>query len=284
MSELQPPPPPPTGLPPTAVPGEPSVPAATEPSGGRTTAPPGPSAASPASPPPKSTGGRLLVGCAVFGVVSAVLCCGCGGALSLLLPGMARSWLLEDHPLPGPTTEPDAAASAATALQACTAFAAGQEVHLTPDEVARWVVGDGSADLTVLRIGATGPQASLDLSVATDDSPTLWFNLQMVGSLELDHGWFTSLRTDSIVISGHDLSAYVAGQDLAVQANQSLANQRAGNPDVGPALDSVEHVAIADGAFVIKLTPDGLAKQALCDALPLDSLIPQDAGLPTGLE
>lgn len=283
MSELQPPPPP-TGLPPTAVPGEPSVPAATEPSA-RSTAPepPGRSAASPA-PPPKSTGGRLLVGCAVFGLASAVLCCGCGGVLSLLLPSMARSWLLEDHPLPGPTTEPDPAASAATALKACTAIAAGQEVQLTPDEVARWVVGDGSAELTVLRIGATGPQASLDLSVATDDNPTLWFNLQMVGSLELDHGWFTSLRTDSIVISGHDLSAYVAGQELAVQANQSLANQRAGNPDVGPALDSVEHVAIADGAFVVKLAPDGLAKQALCDALSLDSLIPQDAGMPAGLE
>lgn len=255
-----------------------------------TTPPPAPDTTAPtvpAAPPPaakgRSTAGRLLVGCGVFGLVSAVLCCGCSGVLAAMFPSMARSFLFEDHPLPGPTTEPDPAAYAAAAARSCAAFAAGEEATVEPIDLARGLLGAGDSGVDVLRITAEGPQATLDLSVPNTDAPDLWLNVHTRGRFGVDHGWFTTLRIDELVLSGHDLAPYLSGQDLAASANQSLANERASDPDLGPVLDSVSLFEVREGKFAVKLTPDGLARSVLCDGMAMPGISPPDAGLP-GLE
>ncbi len=245
---------------------------------------PAPAAAPPAvhPPPTKSNAGKLLLGCGVFGLASAVICCGCSGVLVAMMPSLAGNWILQDHPLPGPTTKPDPAASAATMVKACTAFAAGEQVSLTPEELSRAALGSGSPSITVLEVGADGDTARLALSVEVDDEggAARWFNLQMAGTFAVDHGWFTSLRTDTVQVADHDLSPYLRGQDLAVQANQSLANQRIQNPDIGDALDSVEHMEVKDGNFLVKLAPNGAAMFMVCDPTALNALVPEVPEVP----
>jgi len=252
-----------------------------------TTPPPPPEQTAPtvpAAPPPVakggSTAGRALVGCGVFGLVSAVLCCGCSGVLAAMFPSMAQSWLFEDHPLPGPTTEANPAAYAAAAKQACDAFAAGEETAVEPVEFARALLGAGDSGISVLRITADGPQATMDLSWATPDAPDLWLNVHTRGTFGMDHGWFTALRVDEFVLSGHDLGPYLSGQDLTPNANQSLANERAKNPDLGPMLDSVERFEVRGGMFVVKLTPDGLARSVVCDGMAMPGLVPDGGEVP----
>lgn len=215
---------------------------------------------------------KVLAGCAVVGVLSTILCCCGGGALLHYAPEMMLSYFLEDHPLPGATTAAMPAVAAATRAQACASLAAGEQVSLSPDDLAVLALGSGGLDITVLRVTATGDRAALDLSVPNGDAPPRYFNLHTKGAFTLEKGWFTDMKLDEFVLSGHDWSSYVAAQQLATNANQSLANERAKNPDLGAVLDSVEHMAVEDGHFTARLRPDGEAKRLVCDMASLDPM------------
>ncbi len=236
-------------------------------------------------PPKKRRGkaGTLLVGCCGGLVALTVLCC-CGGLVGWhYAPGMAVSYFFEKDPLPGGTTKANPAAALAAKERACTALAAGQEAVVTPDEIAQMVLSGGGDNVTVLRVGASGDRATLDFSFPDTDEPPTYFNLHLKGGGVMDKGWFTALKIDEVVVSGHDWSSAVAGQELSTSANQSLANERSQHEEFGPFLDSTEHLAIRDGAFAAKLAPDGEAKHLLCDSPALQELVPPELTTP-GLE
>ena len=220
-----------------------------------------------------SAAGKILIGCGLVGVLSALLCCCGGGALITFAPNMMLSYFLEDQPLPGATTAAMPLVAASAKERACTALAAGEQITLSPDDVSVMALGGGSPDVAVLRIGAEGDRATMDFSLANAEEPPRYFNLHTRGAFKIEKGWFTDLKLDEFILSGHDWSAFVAGQQMATNANQSLANERAQNPDLGAVLDSTEYVAVEGGAFAVRLQPDGAAKRLLCDLGSLESLL-----------
>ncbi len=210
-----------------------------------------------------SGGGWLLKGLGCMALL-AILCC-CGGFISLrFFPEMLLAYFLSDAPLPGPTTEPKPVVGALERAGVCAMLAVTGEAKMEPDAVARLVLGEGKPDLTVLRVGASGDEGSLELSVATDNAPPRYFNLQLQGAFAIQQGWFTDMRLSRVIVSEHDWSSFVAGQQLTQQANQSLANERAKDANFAMLLDSIDHLRVEDGAYVLGLKRDGLAMQQLC--------------------
>ncbi len=209
--------------------------------------------------------GWLLKGLGCMGVL-AILCC-CGGFVGIqLFPMMFLSYFLSDTPLPGPTVEPKPVVAALEQGAACALLATVGEARLSPEAVERWVAGKGDPELRVLRVGASGDEGSLELSVATEEQPPRYFNLQLQGAFTMDRGWFTDLRLSRVIVRDHDWSSYVTGMQLAENANQSLANQRAEQPEAAMLLDGIEHLAVEGGSYVIRLQPDSVAMQRLCGA------------------
>lgn len=210
-----------------------------------------------------SGGGWLIKGLGCMGLL-AVLCC-CGGIITVrFFPDFLLGYVLADTPLPGPTTEAKPVIGALEQGATCLLLATTGEAPVSPEAVARWLAEDAEADLTVLRVNASGDEAALDLSVATDDSPPRYFNLQLQGSFTMTKGWFTDLRVSRLIVRDHDWSSYMIGQQLTQQGNQSLANERAKNPDLAELLDGVNKLTVQDGSFVIGLERDSMAMQRLC--------------------
>lgn len=207
---------------------------------------------------------RWLLGCFGLLAVSTVLCC-CGGFITLrFFPMVFLSFLVEDQPLAGAVPEPAPVATKLERALQCVSLVTTGSARISPEAMTRILVREREPKLRVLQLGAEGDEASLDLSVATDETPARYFNLSLQGSFTLEQGWFTDLRFSRAVVSGHDLSRWLVGQQLAQQANQSMANQRSQNPDVGPTLDSIERFTVSDGAFQVSLASGGVAMERLC--------------------
>lgn len=207
--------------------------------------------------------GWLLKGLGCMGLLAAICCC--GGFVGLAyFPEMMLAYVLADAPLAGPTTEAKPVLGALERTAACLALATTGEATLSPDAVARLMVGEGSARVPVLRLAAAGDEATLELSVATEDAPPRYFNLQVKAAFELNQGWFTDLRASRLVVRDHDWSTYLSGDQLSAQANQSLANQRAKDEDLVELLDGIQTLRVQDGQFVVRLQPESVAMRRLC--------------------
>jgi hypothetical protein len=75
-------------------------------------------------------------------------------------------------------------------------------------------------------------RAVCDLSLQPNPNVAEYVNVHAVGRFQIEHGWFTAMSLDEIRVAGFDLAPYVVGQDLTMNANQSLAQQRAENDDL----------------------------------------------------
>lgn len=212
-----------------------------------------------------SGSGWLLKGLGCLGVL-AVLCC-CGGLVGLrFFPEMLMSFFLEDAPLSVPPTPPQPVRAALERAAACLALTTTGEAKLDPDAVGRMLIGEGDPDVAALFVGASSDQGHLELSLATDDQPPRYFNLQVSAAFTISNGWFTDLRTSRLFVGGHDATPWLSGQQLAAQANQSLANKRAEDPEMGAFMDGIESAKVDLGQLVLRLRPGSPAMEKLCAA------------------
>lgn len=210
-----------------------------------------------------SAGGWLLKGLGCMALLT-LLCCGLGLALLMLSPGLLAGFFLADQPLPLETTERKPLIGAVERTAACAALLGTGRASLPPETVARWLVEDADPGLTVLRFDAEGEEGALAVSIATDESPPRYLNVQLDAAFTMQRGWFTDLRLSRLVLRDHDWSGFLAGQQLAEHANRSLADQRAQDVDLGPSLDSVRLMKIEDGELVLELEPESPLLAKMC--------------------
>jgi hypothetical protein len=201
----------------------------------------------------KRKGSRILLIILALCVLGALAsCCGCAG-LWHFLPDMAIAAFTEDGPLKAPVVDPDP--SVAPRLE--RALEAGGPVRLTGDDLVQLVEPWNEEDLFAFWVGVHGDDSvELDLSVWIEDIDR-YLNLQVRGSCEIEHGWFTDFSVDQLEVSGWSFGQYMAGQQLAEHGNRSLADQRAQDPAVGLAMDQIEHLWVEDGAIHLELVPGG---------------------------
>lgn len=223
----------------------------------------------------------MLLGCGVLAVGFTLLCCCGGGVLTTFGPDMMLSYFLEDAPLPGGTTAAMPLVAASAKERACAALAVGEQVVLSPSDASVMLMGGGLPEVAVLRIAAEGEKATLDLSFAVTEESTRYVNVHTRGGFKIEKGWFTDLKLDEFILSGHDWSEYVRDQQMASSANQSMANQRVQNPEIGALLDSTEYLAVEGGAFAVRLQPDGAANRLLCGGGSLESLMQAQPDAPS---
>lgn len=105
------------------------------------------------------------------------------------------------------------------------------------------------------------PDGTLAVDVSLEAAPGQFVNVHAAGDFTMEQGWFTDLSFDALSVGPYDLGPYIAGQDMAPNANESLAQQRAQEPDVERLMRGVVELDYRDGTFVIELTDD--AQQAL---------------------
>jgi len=179
-------------------------------------------------------------------------CCGCG-ALWHFLPHIFIAAFTEEQPLTAPSTPSNPFIG--DALEA--RFAAGGPVAITAEELVQLVDPGGDEHIDAFWVEIRPDDTvEVTLSVRLDEDDR-WFNLHGSGSFEMDHGWFTHMGIDNLVAAGWDLGQYTAHQELAQQANQSLANQRSQDPNMAAAIDEIERLWVADGALHIQLAEGG---------------------------
>lgn len=179
-------------------------------------------------------------------------CCGCAGIWHFL-PEIMVAAFTEGQPLTAPTVPPDP--TIADRVQA--RFEAGGPVTITAEELVQLVDPSSEEQIDAFWIEIhPDDSAEIILSVGIDDQDK-WFNLHSIFSFEMEHGWFTHFTVDDLVAGGWDLGQYMAHQELAQQANQSMANQRAQDPQVAATLDEVEHLWFEDGAMHVTLAEGG---------------------------
>ncbi|MFH1469939.1 MAG: hypothetical protein ABIO70_36480 [Pseudomonadota bacterium] len=179
-------------------------------------------------------------------------CCGCAG-LWHFFPDILIAAFTENQPLTAPTVASDPLVEDRLEQR----FAAGGPVVISAEELMQLVDPQGEEQIDAFWL-EIHPDDSVEvtLSVRLDDED-LWFNVHGVGSFELEHGWFTHMAIDDLVAGGWDLGQYMTRQELAQQANQSLANQRAQDPDMAAALDEVEHLWVEGGVLYVELAEGG---------------------------
>jgi len=183
---------------------------------------------------------------------SLACCCGCAG-LWHFLPDMLIAAFTEDSALKAPVVDPDPGAG--PRLEG--AFEAGGSVAITGEELVQLVEPWDDEEIYAFWVDVReDDNIEFVLSVYFDEVDR-FVNLQTTFAIEMEHGWFTHLTVDELEISGWDVGQYVRGQELAEHANRSAADQRSQDPEVGRALDQIEHLWIADGAIRVELAEGG---------------------------
>ncbi len=200
----------------------------------------------------KKRGRWLLITLVLMVLLSMACCCGCAGFWHFL-PQMAIAAFTEEGPLKTPVVDPDPGVGERLER----AFQAGGPVRITGEEMVQLVEPWEDEELYALWVDVR-PDDTVDfaLSVHFDDIDR-YLNLQMKGGFELEHGWFTDFTMEELQLGPWDIGQYTKGQQLADQANQSMANQRAQDPQVARSLDQIERVWIEDGAIWIELADGG---------------------------
>lgn len=87
----------------------------------------------------------------------------------------------------------------------------------------KWFLG-----CVVVLLLTAGERAVLDLSVNMAEGQ--WLNVHGAAAFTMEHGWFTDLRIDEARLSDWDLGPALVGQQLAQNANQSLARNAPRTP------------------------------------------------------
>jgi hypothetical protein len=194
----------------------------------------------------------LLIMLVVAVLGSMACCCGCAGFWHFL-PDMLVAAFTEEGPLKAPVVDPDP--DVGPRLE--RAFADGEQVSVTGDELVQLVEPWEEEELYAFWVGVhPDDTVELALSVHIPDIDR-FLNVQVRAGLAIEHGWFSHFVIDEMVVSGWDAGQYMRGEQLAEQANRSMADQRAQKPEVAMAMDQIEALWIADGAIHIQLEPGG---------------------------
>jgi len=191
----------------------------------------------------------LLLVLALLG--SLACCCGCAG-LWHFLPDMLIAAFTEDSALKVPVVDPDPGVAPRLERD----LDAGGEVSISGAEIVQLVEPWNDDELDAFWVDVRDDDLDLVLSVYFDDIDR-FLNLHATFALEIEHGWFTDFTVDDLEISSWDLGQYFSGEQLAEHANRSAADQRAQDPQVGLALDQIEHLWLEDGVIKVQLAPGG---------------------------
>jgi hypothetical protein len=210
--------------------------------------------------------GIILGGCLVVLLVGVLVCCGGGiAALALgpeALAKLAVNLFVDDAPLPAPTARWDEADVEALGVRLEASIDEDRTLSLTGEEFSQLVLhGIDDPQLTVFYVSVDEKERiSSDISYQLDPAQQQWVNMHVVGTMEMEDGWFTEFTIDEWTIGTFDLGQYMAGQDLTADANQNLAQQKAQDPEVEAATDMVEYLGVEDGRLVLTLTEEGIAQ------------------------
>ena len=181
-------------------------------------------------------------------------CCCCGSGIALMFsPQLAISQIVDDHPLPGGV--PGNAASPETRAALREDLRTDGKIAWSPEELLAAMPPPGSTVETLTMAIDGQDRLALDLSLRLDPQTDQYVNVHYLGGFRMEHGWFTHLDCDELLVGGWELGGYLTGQELAQHANRSLADQRVQHPETGAALDGVELATIEGGKVVLELTP-----------------------------
>lgn len=200
--------------------------------------------------------GKGLLGCLVVLLLAALACCCSGTILLYYTPEILVALATSDHPLPIAPIVVDEARNEATMTRMSDELERTRTTTLSGDELTRIVAS--SSPGTLVRIAVQGGRASLDLSVPLEESA--WVNVHVVGRFVIEHGWFTDVQIDEARLAEWELGAFVAGQQLAANVNQSLAQERAKDSGLDEMFSVMERVAVDEDTFRMTLTEGGLAQ------------------------
>ncbi len=200
----------------------------------------------------KRRGRPLLIVLVLLVALSMACCCGCAGFWHFL-PDIFVAAFTEEGPLKAPVVDPDP--EVGDRLE--RAFAAGGPVQVTGEEIVQLVEPWNEEELYAFWVDVR-PDDTVDFALSVH-FPEIdrFLNVQVQSGFEMERGWFTDFTVEEMKLGTWDLGQYVRGQQLAENANQSMANQRSQDPDVARALDQIDHLWLEDGALWVELAPDG---------------------------
>ncbi len=176
-------------------------------------------------------------------VAFGLLLAGLGGAaLMVARPALVQRPLIAVHPLaPALTVTTD------QAREAHEVFATAGKARLDDAHATALLRPVGHPTVALFELSATpAGQTALRLSLREGAS---FMNIEMEGVLELRDGRVATCRAERLRVSGWDMSATVAGQELAPIANQRLDEARAQLPDWDAHLAELGRFHLADGRF-----------------------------------
>lgn len=208
----------------------------------------------------KSNKLTVILGClGLLILLSLLACCGGGAALFLVGPGLLVGLVVSDEPLPVQVVKWDEGRVEMLEDQLAAEMLSDRTIELTGDELTQLVISEDTGQMVAFRIDIDDQERGvLDMSVQLDPSQPQYFNMHTVGDFEIEDGWFTDFTVDTLDIGKFDIGQYVAGQQLKDNVNQSLAQQRVQDPEVGKAFDMIELLTIENGQFVLTLSDEGV--------------------------
>ena len=197
----------------------------------------------------ESSGSRKgLLGCGVFLAGSCVLCCG-GGVLSTFFAPDILLWMATtDHPIDVPATPFDEARQGETRARLYTELDQTGTTTITAEDMNVLLADPGD---TRAHVGMVGDELTFDLTTPVEPGGDQHVNVHVRTAFVMEGGWFTHLTVSEATLSDWDLGKYTAGQELAMNANQSLAQQRAKDPEMDELFAATERMAVADGKLLI---------------------------------
>lgn len=202
----------------------------------------------------------VVLGCLVLLILlCVVVCCGGGALLFIAGPGMLAGLVVSDEPLDVQTVKWDEERVDQLAERVNRDATDDRTIELSGGELTQFVLSEAEEELVAFRIDIDDQdRASFDVSLQPDMSQPQYINLHAVAGFAIEDGWFTHFQVDELQVGKFDVGKYVAGQELKDNVNQSLAQQRVQDPDVGKTFDMLEYLGIEDGQFVLTLSEEGL--------------------------
>jgi len=202
----------------------------------------------------------FTIGCVAFIGVGLLCCCGGVGILAIS-PQLLLGLLFEKEPLPVQTWQWSESDVEALEDRLAADMEREQRIALTGEELTQIVLSGDTGELEAFRIDIDEQdRAVVDISIRTEDPKPRYMNIHAVGEMTIENGWFTHLVVDEMEFGRFDLGQYIAGQDITDDANNSLAQQRVSDPEVGDNLDKIELLTVRDGQFELVLTEEAVAE------------------------
>lgn len=193
---------------------------------------------------------KSLLGCGVLLVGGVVLCCG-GGVLSTYFASDILLWMAtSDQPIEVQATPYDEAKQLETRARLYKALDETGSTTITAEDLNVLVASPGDVRA---HVSMAGEELTFDFSTRLEPDSEQYINVHVRTAFVMEGGWFTHLTISEARLSDWDLGPYVAGQELAMNANQSLAKQRAEDPEMDAIFAATELVAVREGRLEVKM-------------------------------